>query len=61
MHLYEGSWCGAPEASEFIKSELEKSIEISNFLKICMNSERIFYIKMRILRKSKVRWFNENL
>ena len=32
---------GAPEAREFIKNL--KSIETSNFMKICMNSESFFY------------------
>ena len=40
------------QACEFIKNLLEKSLEI---LRICINYERIFLIKMRILIKINVR------
>ena len=48
LHLSQVRRADPSEASKFIKNQLEKLMEITNILKICMNSERLSFITMRI-------------
>ena len=54
ISLYRGRGDWAPEASEFIKNLLGKSMETSKYLEICINAEWFCLIKMRTLIKIKV-------
>ena len=50
-----GSGVESPEASEFIKNLLEKSMETSNFWNFALIMREFFLIKMLILIKIKER------